>query len=164
MNELDQRLRASHGYIDIGMFQDAWDELESLPPALRADDAVLETRIDIFMRMGKLEAARVLAESLAIRAPENPGWWIIWAIAVRQEQSVKAAQAVLRRAAEIHPKVPMIAYNRACYACVLGELAEAKELLASAVQMDTSFKKIALDDPDLDAIFGAGEPENPKLP
>jgi Flp pilus assembly protein TadD len=164
MNELHQRLRATHGYIDLGMFQDAWDELESLPPAMRADDAVFETRIAIFIRLENWESARVLAESLAKRSPENPEWWLSWSQAIRQEQTVEAAQAVLRQAADIHPTVAIIAYNLACYACVLGDISEAKELLKVAFRIDGTFKKIALDDPDLDVIFGAGKPENPNLP
>lgn len=154
MTELQQRLRTAHGYIDLGMMQDAWDELESLPPAMRAEGAVFETRIAVFMRLGKWESARVLAESLAGRSPGNPGWWVSWSLAIRREQTVEAAQAVLRQAAAIHPNVPVIAYSLACYACVLGEMAEAKELLKVACGMDTRFKKLALDDPDLDAIFG----------
>lgn len=93
-------------------------------------------RIAIFMRLGKWESARVLVESLAGRSPEYPGWWISWSRAIRQEQTVEASQAVLRRAAEIHPNVGMIAYNLACYACILGEMAEAKQILKVACGMD----------------------------
>jgi uncharacterized protein HemY len=59
------------------MHQDAWNELESLPPELRADDGVLELRIQIYQALGKWESARVLAESLAKRSPENSYWWIL---------------------------------------------------------------------------------------
>jgi len=55
---------------------------------------------------------------------------------------------------KLHSGVALIAYNLACYACVLGEMAEARELLKRAFVMDEEFKKMALDDPDLDAIFG----------
>ena len=164
MNELRQRLTAASGYLDLGMFQDAWDELESLPPEMCADDAVFEIRIAILTRLGKWESARILAESLAKRSPEEPGWWLSWSDAIRREQSVDAAQAVLRQAADLHPGVAMIAYNLACYACVLGDLSEAKQLLKVAFGLDEGFRKIALEDPDLDLIFGAGAPDNQSLP
>jgi len=159
MIRLQRRLDAVHGFITLGMFQDALDEIENLPPEFRSDDVVLALRIEIFQGLEKWESCRVLAESLAMRSPENSGWWLSWSFALRREQSVEAAQAVLREAAEIHPTVAMIAYNLACYACVLGEIAEAKELLKRAVVMDESFKKMALDDPDLDAIFGPTKAE-----
>jgi tetratricopeptide (TPR) repeat protein len=151
---LQRCLDAAHGFITLGMFQDAWDELENLPPEFRSNDVVLALRIEIFQGLKKWESCRVLAESLAKRSPENPDWWLSWSFALRREQSVEAAQVVLRKAAELHPSVALIAYNLACYACVLGEIAEAKELLKRAVVMDEAFKKMALDDPDLDAIFG----------
>ena len=56
-----------------------------------------------------------------------------------------------------HPDVPLIAYNLACYACVLGRLDEANDLLTLAFKMDDSLRKGALDDPDLKKIFGRFE-------
>ena len=158
MNNLQRCLDAAHGYIMLGMFQDAWDELENLPPEFCSDDVVLALRIEVFHGLGKWDSARVLAESLATRSPENPDWWLSWSFALRREQSVDAAQAVLRKAAHIHPTVAMIAYNLACYACLLGKIAEAKELLKRAFDADEAFKKLAMDDPDLDAIFDKGMP------
>jgi hypothetical protein len=50
----------------------------------------------------------------------------------------------------------MISYNLACYASVLGELDDARRLLDRVFAMDASFKAMALEDPDLEAIFGVG--------
>lgn len=148
-------LEAVSGYLALGMYEDAWEELENLPPELRADDFVLGLRIEILHRLGKWESARVIAESLAQRSPDNPDWWISWAFALRREQSIEAAQAVLRSAEEIHPDNALIAYNRACYAAVLGWEGEAREMLAKAFAADATLKALALDDPDLDLLFGA---------
>ena len=153
MTGLKRRLDAAHGFITLGMYQDAWDELENLPPEFRADDVVLALRIEIYQGLEQWESCRVLAESLAGRSPENPGWWLSWSFAIRREQSVGAARAVLRKAAAIHPDVALIAYNLACYACVLGETGEAKELLKRAFAMDEGCRKMALDDPDLEPLW-----------
>ena len=157
MKELGQCLHAASGYLTLGMYQDAWDELEKLPPPHREHDVVLKLRIQIHQGLGKWEFARVLAESLARHSPDNPDWWILWAYSLRREQSIEAAQAVLREAAEIHPGVALIAYNLACYACVLGELAEARTLLKLAFEMDGTFKRGARRDPDLQRIFRDGD-------
>lgn len=154
MSDLANAISVSSGYIDLGMFQDAWDELGLLPPELRAADAVMEQRIEIYHRLGKWKSARILAESLARRCPENPDWWIKWAYSLRREKSVEEARGVLCQAAQIHPSIAMIIYNLACYASVLGDLKEAEQLLNLACSMTPEFGKKAIDDPDLEAIFG----------
>lgn len=50
--------------------------------------------------------------------------------------------------------MPLIAYNLACYACVLGDIAESRTLPLIAFTMDAKFKRMALDDADLDPIYG----------
>jgi predicted Zn-dependent protease len=161
MNDPSRNLKAAMGYLDLGMAQDAWNELEKLPPFLKDRDAVLDLRIEIFQRLEKWESARVLAESLAKRFPENPSWWLHWAYSLRREKSVEAAQAVLMEAASVHPDMPLIPYNLACYSCVLGNLEAGRILLARAFSMSPHLKKKALDDPDLDPIFGANSSEAP---
>lgn len=86
--------------------------------------------------------------------PKNPNWWIAWAYSLRREKSIGEAREVLQEAVLHHPRVGLIQYNLACYACVLGEVKEAHRLLTIAFALDDTLKKIALDDPDLDNIFG----------
>lgn len=161
MTSSEQRLQAAQGYIQLGMFQDAWDELEALPPEFMADDMVSELRVSIYQALEKWEPARILAESLAKRSPENVGWWILWAYALRREKSVEDAKTVLMEAAAIHPNEALIPYNLACYSCVLGNLEASQKLLNMAFAMDPNLQRIALDDPDLDPLFGNSPPESP---
>jgi tetratricopeptide (TPR) repeat protein len=78
---------------------------------------------------------------------------------------VEAAQRVLREARAIHPNVGMIAYNLACYACMLGDLEEARILLQIAFSLDPLLRKTALDDPDLEPLWIdlGKQPANPFL-
>lgn len=149
MSELKRSLEAVEGYLTLELYQDAWEELECLPPALEAEHAVLELRCEIYQRLEKWSSARVLAESMAHQFPENPAWWLSWAFALRREQTVEAARGVLWEAVQRHPGVGLISYNLACYSCVLGELDEARRLLTRAFAIDPGLKKIALDDEDL---------------
>ena len=152
-DELRRRVRAATGFNDLGLHQEAWDELEALPPELRACDTVLNMRVHIYLSLGKWEQARVLAESLARRSPENPQWRLSWAYALRREKSVEAAREVLMEIADRHADVALVAYSLACYASVLGELAEATELLKRAIGMDESLKPAALEEPDLEPLW-----------
>lgn len=147
------------GYLALGMHQEAWDELENLPPELRIHDDVLELRISIYQRMGKWESARILAESLAKKSPETPQWWILWAYSLRREKSVNAARAVLMEAALHHPFEALVPYNLGCYSCVEGNLETARALLERAFAMDADLKHTALHDPDLEPIFSENSPE-----
>ena len=154
MSALQRLLEPVSGYLALGMHQEAWDELENLPPDLRVHDDVLATRIGILQHLGKWESARILAESLAKRSPEKLSWWLDWAYALRREKSVNEARNVLLEAAAHHPDEATIPYNLGCYACVLGEMEAARKLLEMAFTMDESLRREALDDPDLDPIFG----------
>jgi len=159
MNTPIQHLQAALGYLELGMHHDAWDELEALPPELRADDTVSELRISIYEAMEKWEPARVVAESLARRCPDNPRWWILWAYSLRREKSVADARAVLMEAAVIHPDFALIHYNLACYSCVEGAVPGATSLLKKAFSMNQDLRMTALDDRDLDPIFGGASAE-----
>ncbi len=160
-NQSEKIMDAARGFISLGMHQDAWNELESLPPEESALDGVLEMRIGIYEGMGKWESARMLAESLTKRSPENPGWWIHLASVTRHGRSVEEARGVMLDAFRIHPGVAAVAYNLGCYNCLLGDLDIACSLLQHAFGLDNHFKKLALEDPDLVRIYGMNLPDSP---
>lgn len=153
MSELDRTLESAAGYLALGMLQDAWDELECLPPDLRVDDAVMALRIKIYQGLEKWESARVLAESLAKRSPGNPGWWIAWAYSLRREKSLTEALGVLMEAASHHPDDALIPYNQACCCSVEGDLESASAFLRQAFTMNPGLKITAIDEPDLEPIW-----------
>lgn len=147
---------AAVGYLQLGLADDAWEELESLPPDQRDCAAVVELRVEIYRQLEKWEAARIDAEAMTRRNPKNSGWWISWAYALRREKSVEEAREILREALQLHPDELMISYNLACYASVLGELDEARRLLKRVFSEDSDFRAMAVEDPDLVAFFSAG--------
>lgn len=146
-------LDAAVGYLYLGLVDEAWEELDSLPPEIRATAPVLEMRIVIYQKLGKWASARIIAESMAAKMPGNQNWWIQWAFCLRREKSVQEARNVLWQAVQFHPASAAIIYNLACYACVLGEIDEAKRQLMKAFALYPDFKLVALDDPDLAAIY-----------
>jgi hypothetical protein len=52
MNEFTRNLEACRGYIDLGMYHDAWNELERMPPELRAKVDVIDLRLKSTKRSG----------------------------------------------------------------------------------------------------------------
>jgi Flp pilus assembly protein TadD len=153
MSSHTRYLHAAIGFLELGMPDDAWEEVDSLPAGQRDLAEVRELRITIAMRLGRWQAARADAETMARRDPGNPSWWISWAYALRRESSIQEAREILLRATELHPRELMISYNLACYASVLGELDEARGLLERVVSEDSGFRELAMNDPDLIPIF-----------
>lgn len=157
MSPHTRSLYAVMGFLELGMPDDAWEELESLPPGQHDQAEVRELRIAISMRLEKWQAARIDAETMARRHPDNPSWWISWAYALRRETSIHEARKILLQAAKLHPGELMILYNLACYASVLGELEEARNLLKRVVSEDSDFREMALKDPDLIPVFASDD-------
>jgi len=72
---MQHHLRAAHGYIELGMFVEAADELECIAPEDRGHPAVLAYRYDIYSELEKWTHAEV-ARHLVKISPQNPGWWL----------------------------------------------------------------------------------------
>ncbi len=100
----------------------------------------------------KLPHPQSLVETLKVQ-PENAGWWISLAYAVRRAESVEKAEAILLRAQAIHPQFAVIAFNLACYASVTGRFEEAKTRLQHAIDLDKDIREMALDDEDLRPLW-----------
>jgi len=144
-----KRLLAAEGFLQLGMFLDAIDELEALPKNLTNSIQVLALWIEAYQGLKKWGEMQAVAHRLAEVAPENVQWAISWAYATRRAESIPAAREILLEAMARHPKEPLIYYNLACYDCQLGELSSARGFLERALKMAPNFRRMALEDDDL---------------
>lgn len=84
----------------------------------------------------------------------------LWQIEEAQEQAMlrydegdyPAAVAILEEANRRFPKESRILYNLACFACLSGLADESLEHLREAINMDSSWKAFAKEDPDFKAV------------
>lgn len=150
-----RHLRAAHGYIQLGMFMEANEQLERITPVQRHLPEVLHTRLTIYQSLGKWELMAVVAEKLVEWNPEQPAHFVDLAYAKRRANGFHIAHAILIRAAELHPDDATIQYNLACYESQLGNVAGAKAHLTKATVADARFSKLALDDPDLEPLWNS---------
>jgi len=148
------RLRAAHGYADLGMYADAGAELDEISPEHAGLPEILAVRVAIHAGLRQWDAMQAIAKNLAESDPANSQWPISWAYATRRAQSIAAAKIILLDAAQKHPDEPMIRYNLACYECQLGNLEVAKDLLDEALFMEPKCRAFALEDPDLMPLRG----------
>jgi hypothetical protein len=97
------RLRAAHGYIELGLFEEANAELEEIDPFCRRLPDVLLARLAIYHGLKRWELLAVVAKKLAEWNPHEPGFFVELAYATRRAESIHAAHAILTRAADLHP-------------------------------------------------------------
>lgn len=150
---VSQMLTQIHGYMDLGMFGDANDAVESLPPEIKATPEVLSLRVEIFRALVSWELMREVAGHLARMNRVEPKHWLNLACATRRCRDLKAAEAVLLESLKRHVGVAVIHFNLACYCAQMGELDKARFRLLEAYTLDGNFMRLAVRDPDLEPLW-----------
>jgi Flp pilus assembly protein TadD len=141
------------GYLQLDMLAESRAELENLSPELLATPAALSLRLEL--AMAEEDWAEVLARAPELVAHDNTEErpWIAWAYALRELQRIEEARDTLLTGVRLIKKPTLlVAYNLACYACLLGDLNEARRLLAGVCAEDNSWRAIAREDEDLAAL------------
>ena len=144
---------AAVGYVELGMFQEANDQLENIDPFNRAAPEVLAVRIAVYQGLKKWNLMREIARRLAEFQPDDIQWTASLAYATRRAHSIQAAKEILLNAESKFPKEAIIKYNLACHCCQLGEIEKAKDYLKNAFEIDSTWRLQALDDEDLRPLW-----------
>ena len=144
---------AAVGYVELGMFQEANDQIESIDPFNRAAPEVLAVRIEIYRGLAKWELMQELAKRLTDFQPDDIQWTISLAYATRRADSIRAAKEILLNAESKFPKDAAIKYNLACYFCQTGDIKTAKSYLKKAFEIDLNWRMTALEDEDLKPLW-----------
>jgi predicted Zn-dependent protease len=147
------QLRAALGFLELGDPDAAWEELESIPAEERAHPVVLRMRVQVYRAKERWMEMAEVARHLTEIEPDQPAHWIDRAWAERRHLGIPTAQETLLIARDRFPQEGIIHYNLACYEAVQGKRDEAKVSLARAVELEASFKGIALEDEDLKGIW-----------
>lgn len=141
------------GYLQLGMIAEARTELDCLAPEDLSASAALALRLEI--AMAEEDWTEVLVRALPLVAQDNTEErpWIAWAYALRELQRIEEARETLLTGARLikNPSL-LVAYNLACYAALLGDLPEARRLLAGVFAEDDSWRAVAREDDDLAAL------------
>jgi hypothetical protein len=150
----EKHLAYALGYLQLELADEAREELSALAPEFLATPAALLVRLEIAMAEESWDEVIAIAPDLIGHdaAQERP--WVAWAYALRERERIAEAQETLLAGHRlIKDPSPLVTYNLACYACLLGDIPEAGRLLALVFNRDKSWREIARDDPDLAPIF-----------
>lgn len=144
-----QHLLAAIGYSELGMLNEALEELNSVQTSHKKSAEMLGLKLAILQNHEQWPEASTVAQQLIKLNEKQPDWWIALAYAKRRSENLPTAQTVLAEAILRFPKNALIHYNLGCYASQLGQLEEAIRLVKISFQLDSKYKKIAKSDPDL---------------
>ena len=151
----NHHLDAAEGWLELGDTTQAAAEIQNIAPELRLHPEVLNVRWQILARDRDWENGLVIAGVISRLVPESPVGWIHLSYTLHELGRTQEAWDNLSRVAPKFPSDCTIAYNRACYACRLGNLETARELLTRAIRLGDAgqVKQAALEDHDLQPLW-----------
>ncbi len=152
-----QQLRAAEGYLSLGMPDQALDVLTRLSDPgesafechmLRGD--ALRAKHDHHRALDSFRQAHTLDPN-SLDALLGMAW--CFKRIDRVDQSIES----MRRAYELHPMVPVVLYNLACYHSLAGHKEQALSWLGRALRMNRGIGKLIPAETDFDPL--RGDPE-----
>lgn len=117
-NEIDKlHLQAAQGWLELGNWREANEELENVTASLRAHPDVLRLRWQVYKLAGKWDGALEIGKTLARLEPDEEYGYLCWAAALHGLGKTYQAYQVLTAAMEKFPDFIAVPYRAACYAC-----------------------------------------------
>lgn len=154
-DNFSRHLSAAQGYLELGMFTEAENEVEKIGPEDKIRPEVIGFRVQLYIAAEKWEAGYVVARQMVGVETENVTWWHSLCMCARYSQSVRVAENIAFRALQIFPNDALLQLNLAIYACVQGRIAEAKLRLRAAIALNEKMRLIALKCRDLEPVWKA---------
>jgi predicted Zn-dependent protease len=148
----ERSLVAAQGYCELGMFDDALAELESLPAEFAQHPAAVELRTVVLMQARRWKQALTASRSLCRLSPDKTTGFIHTAFCLHELGRTTEARDTLISGPDALHAEPTYHYNLACYECALGNLDLARVHLEKSFELDKKFKEYAKSDPELAAL------------
>jgi predicted Zn-dependent protease len=149
------RFQAAQGWLELGDWQSADEELEAMTPQEKESPDVLRLRVDVFTAAEKWRRVAEAASRLCQVVSDEAFGYIRLAFALHELKRTREAFDVLLPVADKFPATWVIPYNLACYSCQMGDLIGARDWLAQAFRLGgkKEIQKQAMEDPDLAALW-----------
>jgi predicted Zn-dependent protease len=149
------RLSAAEGWLGLGDWREAEQELESITANLRGHPEVLRIEYQVYAAAKKWELAAEAASTIIKLDPESSFGFVYTAFALHELKRTHEALNALLPVADTFPEEWVIPYNLACYTCVLGNQKAAWAWLRRAINIagKEDIRTTALQDPDLPSLW-----------
>ncbi|MCX6927107.1 MAG: tetratricopeptide repeat protein [Verrucomicrobia bacterium] len=151
-------LQAAEGWVGLGDYASANDELEQFSPASRAHPEVLQLRWRICATAKKWDVCLDIATTLTTMTPERRFGWIHRAHALDKLGRTLEAKDMLLSVVDDFESNSTLPYHLAQYCARLGQIDQAKQwlgkalLAADGLEAVNRLRKMALEDPDLEPL------------
>lgn len=155
MTRGDVSLAPAEGYLELGLYDDAWAELDKLGPGGGADPDVSILRLDILLGLNRWEDAVALGIGCCRDWQNHDGIFLRTASALAGLEDFGKALELLRNAPEELQQKPEYHYLVARCASRAGRIADAKLALRECFNRDRSYRQRGLDDPDLQPVWNS---------
>lgn len=147
--------RAAQGWLGLGDYAAANEELARISPELSEHPDVLEIRWQIHAHARDWDVCVDIGWAIIKAAPDRAEGWVHRSFALHALKRTEEAYERLARVADRFPNAWRVAYNLACYCAQLGRYEEAQEWLRKAVVVDNGeAPRARIDDPNLKLLWG----------
>ena len=153
MTPVQQATRAAEGYLELRMPNEAWEELESLEPDLRANPAVLALRVRIYLAKGMPAPAAIVALGWVCVEPWSMLARELAAKVLEEQGRFDAALAVFEGTPPEVTKDAVHYFHEGRLLVRLGRVEEGKVRLAKAVDIDKAMQERIVACDELEAIW-----------
>lgn len=143
------------GYLHLGMYPEANEELEKLPTDIKTHPLVLEARLVLLVELERWEDGALLGDSLIKLWPLELEFYLKTAYCLHELKRSLEAKLTLESAPQTIRETALYYYNLACYESQLGNLEAAKTLLKKCFSIDPTWREESLDDPDLEPLWAS---------
>lgn len=155
--EVYRALQAAEGYVFFKMYREALRELDSIPQGDQEESDVLVARVRILLHLGRWSSAARLSARAEVLHKEEDEFTVQRAFALHQLDKGEEAARVLLDAPEWLRRTGILHYNLGCYEARWGNLAIARQCVATAIEINSAIQKNARQDPDLSNLWVSGQ-------
>jgi tetratricopeptide (TPR) repeat protein len=152
-SDFERTLTAAQGFFQLGMWNESWNELETLAPETRNRAQVILLRVMIYNNLNRWEEASIIGTGALRHYPDFGALYVATAYALWHHSGPAEAKAVIAAGEPYLEEEAIFHVMLACYDSALGHLYEAKECLQRAFELDPAFKLRSLDEPDLASVW-----------
>ena len=147
-------LQAAIGWLGLGNWREANQELEHITPQLRTHPDVLSVRCQIYSDAHKWEYVTEIADALCRMLPNEAFGPIRLAQALRKLDRITEARDTLLPIADRFPAEWRIPFLMGCYYAQLGQLEQAQDWFGQAMVIDPhTVRQEAVETTDLTPLW-----------
>jgi tetratricopeptide (TPR) repeat protein len=149
-------LSAASGWLGLGRYLEANEELEKISPENLAHPDVMEVLWQIYAKAGSWSICLDIASAIVKLEPSRAFGWTHRSFALYELKRTQEALDQLMPVAQQFPNVWRVPYSLAIYCCQLGRFIECQLWLQKALAVDREVvKRTAIADPNLQPLWAS---------